>query len=254
MANEHILIIDDNLNLIAILERILQPVGYQISHALDGHKGMAFVRQVQPDLILLDMYMPKVTGLQLLRQLREEQFTTPVIFMTAQSAETIVIEAFRLGVADYLIKPFQTTDLLQTVDRALLSPRLEREKEQLASALQQAETVQQTAATLSHYINNSLVAAVCGLDLIYEMAAQCCPAEEDIVRLTDIFTTSRGSLERIETVLKTLKQLTNINLVDHDAGVVTIDIDEMLEELGGETAVFLPTPPATPPERSNHTP
>src|SRR5438270_3798244 len=144
MAHEKILVIDDSAQIRDFLARQLLPrEGYVCVTAADGRAGLEVLGREKPDLILTDMQMPRMSGLEFLQLLAQYKVDIPVVMMTAHGSETIAIEAFRLGVKDYLVKPFTVDDVLTVITRALTETRLRREKEiltrNLAAANQQLE-------------------------------------------------------------------------------------------------------------------
>jgi len=154
MANEKILVIDDSAQIRDFLARQLLPhEGYVCVAAADGQAGLEMLGKEKPDLILSDMQMPRMSGLEMLQLLSQYKVDIPVVMMTAHGSETIAIEAFRLGVKDYLVKPFTVDEVLTVITRALTETRLRREKEiltrSLAAANQQLEQRVQEMAVLS---------------------------------------------------------------------------------------------------------
>ncbi len=140
MNGECILIIDDSKEIVKHLaERILPPQGYQTRHAYDGKTGLKLIQELEPDLIMLDFNLPEMTGLDVLQALANESINIPVILMTGYGSELSAIEAFRLGAKDYLIKPFTTEEILDTIDRALGEQRLQNDIEELAEKLRLAK-------------------------------------------------------------------------------------------------------------------
>lgn len=135
---EEILIIDDSQQICAMLsEYVLPELGYRSAIANTGRQGLYRLRQQLPDLILLDLQLPDISGLELLRLIAQEGFDVPVILMTAHGSEGIAVEAFRLGARNYLIKPFSEVEAKAVIDVALRERRLAREKDQLTRNLQQ---------------------------------------------------------------------------------------------------------------------
>ena len=233
MMAESVLVVDDNRDFLGLADQILAPFGYEIHLAFDGIDGLEKLRQVRPDLIMLDMHMPRMSGMQLLATLRHEGFTAPVIFMTAEGSEVIAIQAFRLGVVDYLMKPMDTVRLTTAVERALQSVRLAREKKELLAKLHQAKAVQQTIVALSHHFNNHLTAANGGIDLLYELLKQekIKRSEPEMRKIREIYQNGHASLEEMAQILKKLQHITTVNLVKYDAGTDMIDITTALQEL-----------------------
>lgn len=136
LAGETILIVDDNPDVQILLgERVLPSYGYHILTATDGREGLWQIRTQKPDLILLDLRLPDMTGLDLLHILSSEGYDTPVILITAYGSELIAAQALRLGVRDYIIKPFTLDEIIESVERALTEHRLRRERNALTDHL-----------------------------------------------------------------------------------------------------------------------
>lgn len=110
MNKKKILIVDDELIITRALARALKNEAYDIQIAENGKKGLDLIRKTAPDLILLDMMMPEMTGLDVLEKMREEQIDIPVIFMTAYGDHSTEKRARDLGVSCYLTKPFENID------------------------------------------------------------------------------------------------------------------------------------------------
>jgi two-component system NtrC family sensor kinase len=138
-GNEKILIIEDNRQLIDLLkDDILEPLGYCVSSAIDGVTGLRRAVSDQPDLILLDLNLPRMSGMEILQALSKESTPPPAILMTVHGSEKIAVDAFRLGVVDYIVKPFPMQELLDSVERALRKSRLVSERDSLLAQLSQA--------------------------------------------------------------------------------------------------------------------
>jgi class 3 adenylate cyclase/DNA-binding response OmpR family regulator len=141
MSGERILIVDDGKeNRDFIVEYVLRPNGFEALVARDGVEGMEMARQYQPDLILLDLQMPRMNGMQVLDALNAEQLNIPVILMTFHGSEEIAVEVYRKGVRDYVKKPYTVEEMYEAIDRSLAIVRLQREKDQLTERLLNAST------------------------------------------------------------------------------------------------------------------
>ncbi|MCA9957627.1 MAG: response regulator [Chloroflexota bacterium] len=229
MSNETILVIDDNVELVELLDSyILQPKGYKVLWATDGEKGLALALLHEPDLIMLDMHMPRLDGMGVLRALREADHNIPVIFMTVFGSERLAIEAFRLGVRDYLIKPFSFEEVHRTVDSALQTVRLAHEKENLSRNLVMAETVRQTVTTLSHHINNHLM-AVSGNLLLLQEAMEQAAKNEQLDWLEMVYNSVVG-IEKIEQVLRALQRITQVEPTQYFDHHQMLDLDHVLQQ------------------------
>lgn len=137
MAGERILIVDDDMRNIEFLrDSLLLPSGYTTLCATDGAQAVQLALTGQPDLILLDLQMPKMDGFQVLEALKKEGVVIPAILITGHGSENIAAHAFRLGVRDYFRKPFKVSEIMEAVDKSLTEARLRKEKRLLAARVE----------------------------------------------------------------------------------------------------------------------
>ena len=119
MPKKKILVIDDEVDFVKLVRLRLESNGYEVAIASDGEEGLAKVSQEKPDMILLDIMMPKKDGYTMLHELKskEETGSIPIIIITARAymKDLFGIE----GVADYIVKPFDDADLLLRIKRVL---------------------------------------------------------------------------------------------------------------------------------------
>jgi CheY-like chemotaxis protein len=128
MSGEKILIVDDRReNLLFLANSVLRPEGYRVVTAMDGKDGLDKAFAERPDLIIMDLKMPRMSGLEVLSALRKADCDIPIILTTFYGSEQAAIQAFRQGVKDYIIKPYEVTEMLDSVERALSEQRLRRE-------------------------------------------------------------------------------------------------------------------------------
>ncbi len=113
-----ILVVDDKASVRQLLQEYLTEQGFRVTTAADGQEAIYEARRAQPDLILLDIMMPRMDGYEFLRQYRKERHT-PVIIITAKEEETDAVLGLELGADDYVIKPFRMRELVSRV-RAVL--------------------------------------------------------------------------------------------------------------------------------------
>ena len=118
-----VLIIEDNHSLAFGLRNNLEIEGYEVDVADDGPSGLAAARRLQPDLIVLDLMIPGMDGYRVLRQIREDGLTMPVLILTARGEEADKVLGFRLGADDYVTKPFGVLELLARVEALLRRSR-----------------------------------------------------------------------------------------------------------------------------------
>ncbi|PWB71882.1 DNA-binding response regulator [candidate division GN15 bacterium] len=134
-----ILVVDDDAALRRIIEYKLIQHGYAASVAGDGEEALALMRGTKFDLVLSDMKMPGLSGIELLEQSRQIQPETAVILMTAYAAISQAVQAIKMGAFDYLTKPFEDDQLLLTVQRAIRFRSLEAENRELKEQLKSGD-------------------------------------------------------------------------------------------------------------------
>jgi DNA-binding response OmpR family regulator len=115
----HILIIEDDARIASLVQRGLEENGYQVSLAYDGLTGLRLAAQNEYSLIITDIILPKVNGLDVCKELKQARPDTPVIMLTALGTTDDKVEGFDAGADDYLVKPFEMRELLARV-RALI--------------------------------------------------------------------------------------------------------------------------------------
>ncbi|MDE2815109.1 MAG: response regulator, partial [Chloroflexota bacterium] len=114
MPREKVLIIEDDDNLQEALRYRLEQDGYVVHSAMDGEEGIDLAREVEPDLIILDIMLPVLDGLEVCRIIRQET-AAPIIILTAKGEEVDRVVGLELGADDYVVKPFSTRELLARI-------------------------------------------------------------------------------------------------------------------------------------------
>lgn len=114
-----ILVVDDDRELVDGLRAVLERQGYKVIQAHDGHQGKQAIYNQTPDLVILDMMMPRMGGYPLLEHFRGKPDAPPIIMITANEGSRHKAYAEYLGVIDYIRKPFAMERLLETVTKAL---------------------------------------------------------------------------------------------------------------------------------------
>ena len=118
-----ILVVDDDRELVDGLRAVLERQGYKVIQAHDGHQGKQAIYNQQPDLVILDMMMPRMGGYPVLEHFRGKTDAPPIIMITANEGSRHKAYAEYLGVVDYIRKPFAMERLLETVNKALNAPK-----------------------------------------------------------------------------------------------------------------------------------
>lgn len=114
-----ILIIEDDTSILLPLEDNLKLEGYEVASATDGSQGLDMARDGHYDLIILDIMLPKLNGLEVCKQLRQDKSTTPILMLTAKSQEIDKVLGLELGADDYVTKPFSPRELLARIKAIL---------------------------------------------------------------------------------------------------------------------------------------
>lgn len=118
MSNERILLADDDAMILDVLRYQLEKEGYQVLTAEDGQQALDLAQAAHPDLVLLDVMMPKLQGWEVCRELRRAS-TVPILMLTARGEEMDRVLGLELGADDYIVKPFSFRELLARVHAAL---------------------------------------------------------------------------------------------------------------------------------------
>jgi two-component system NtrC family response regulator/two-component system nitrogen regulation response regulator GlnG len=129
---DQILIVDDDAQLRQSFGKILEGEGFEIRAAASGETGVEEVRREAPDLVVMDVRMPGMTGIAAMQQMRAIAPNLPVIIMTAYGGTETAIEATKLGAYDYILKPFDIPDILRLIGQALSAGRLARARVAIA--------------------------------------------------------------------------------------------------------------------------
>ena len=118
MAAKRILVVDDDPNISEVVARYLEREGYQVDVAVDGSAALEKTAVFRPDLVVLDLMLPKIDGLEVCRVLRN-QGSVPIIMLTAKGDETDKLVGLNMGADDYLTKPFSPRELMARVKAVL---------------------------------------------------------------------------------------------------------------------------------------
>lgn len=119
--NQRILIIEDEPDIIEVLKYNLEKNHFSVASAASGEAGLKAAGELLPDLVLLDLMLPGIDGLEVCRRLRDDQRTRdiPVVMLTAKGTESDVVVGLTLGADDYIVKPFNTSELMARIKAVL---------------------------------------------------------------------------------------------------------------------------------------
>jgi DNA-binding NtrC family response regulator len=169
MAKARILVVDDEANARSALAEILKEEGYAAETAGDGFKALSKLEEFGPDLILSDLKMPGMDGVELLRKVKEQDPELPVVLMTAFGAVETAVSAMREGAVDYLVKPLNTDELLVVLERAFERTRLRKETSELRSQLKE------------RYSFHNIVGSSPEIQRVFKSVAQVAPSRATVL-------------------------------------------------------------------------
>ena len=180
MAGEKVLIVEDKLENVELMaEYMLRPQGYIPITAYDGEEGLRMALTEEPHLIILDMKMPKMSGLEVLKALKKRKCKIPTILVTAYGSESVIIQALRLGAKDYISRPFEVEEMLEAIDRVLKEVQSQKKQDLLLAKLKQMVL---ELLPLSEKLGQSLEEI---LNQAVKIAVQVTGAEEGYLLLKD---------------------------------------------------------------------
>ena len=119
--NKKVLVVDDQPHIVRLIQVNLEKEGFEVATARDGVEGITMVRELRPDLVILDVIMPRKDGFEVLREIKADEALaeTPVILLTVKSHNADIVEGLREGAELYLPKPFHPKELVSLVKRVL---------------------------------------------------------------------------------------------------------------------------------------
>ncbi|MBI2370688.1 MAG: response regulator [Deltaproteobacteria bacterium] len=198
-----VLIVDDDGGLRDALSVSLQTLGFQVRTAEDGEEGLAALRAEPADVVLMDIYMPRSNGILVLRALKAEDPCLPVVMMTGYPTVDMAVRAMKDGASDFLIKPFQTDAVVQTISRVL-----ERSPQ-------------------SHGPDTGLAARLAAMDRDNEALRQRVRVLSAVHTLNDALDSARDTEELLRRIVETAAELTSarvcsLMLADREAGELRV--------------------------------
>ncbi|HJV15894.1 MAG TPA: response regulator transcription factor [Bacillales bacterium] len=126
-----VLIVDDEPSILTLLQYNLEQAGFMVITAMDGETGRDLAQKETPDLIILDLMLPKLDGMEVCKQLRQIKVMTPILMLTAKDDELDKILGLELGADDYMIKPFSPREVLARVKAILRRTQIQSQNENI---------------------------------------------------------------------------------------------------------------------------
>ncbi|OCB76092.1 response regulator transcription factor [Flavobacterium crassostreae] len=173
----HILIVEDEAGILQFLQQGLEEEGYSISSATHGSRALELIQQNPFDLILLDWMLPEISGLELCQTIRETDFKTPIIFLTAKDTVQETIAGLQAGANDYIKKPFSFEELVARIKIHFRNPtqnpiltlgsiQIDTNKHTVTASGQEVALTQREFELLTYLVRNK--AKVCTRNQIIE--------------------------------------------------------------------------------------
>src|SRR6476469_1526208 len=232
-----ILIVDDVPDNIRFLSNFLVAQGYQVRKALNGQMALTAIKTLAPDLILLDIGLPDLSGYEICRQVKADPSTCsiPIIFLSAGNEATDKVKAFQLGASDYVTKPFYLEEVLVRIQTHLTIQALQKESKAQNQKLQQAldelkiaqanlvqqekmATLKKVVAGVCHEINNPLSFIACNIK----------PAQNYISQLLSLIELYQQHCNSTDPNIQAF-------LEDIDLDFVSADLKNILQSMGKGT-------------------
>mgnify|MGYP001211790771 CR=1 FL=1 len=212
-----VLIVDNNPVNVGIEQAILRKAGYCTASASDGTACIEAARKLKPDLILLDIVMPKMNGIEACKVLRQDEETRdiPIIFVTGRTHAEALREAFESGGTDYVRKPVNRIELLARI-KSVLSQRILTQK-----LLEEGrfKGVLEMAGAVCHELNQPMQAIIGHCQLLMMDVSEDQPLYQDLSEI-------KGQIDRMAKITKRLMGITRYKTCDYVGGGRIVDIDE----------------------------
>jgi cyclic di-GMP phosphodiesterase len=211
-----ILVVDDDESLVGLLRTVLSSSGYNVETAISGAEALRLTRIFRPDLILMDIGLPDISGLEILRQIRTQADFREIIVMliTGTTGLEMKIEGFNTGANDYISKPINPRELLLKIDRFLKT--VEVQKDKLVS--KQKETLHTIVNTLAHELSSPLAA----IRYQIRLSAQ----EQQLEALRNSLASIDVSARRMEEIIMELQSAIRFVSKEPIPGVHLLDLEE----------------------------
>ncbi|NIM95150.1 MAG: response regulator [Anaerolineales bacterium] len=215
-----ILVADDNQEIRDFLEEALETLGgYSVHSVGDGLSALTLVHELQPDLLITDQQMPNLSGIELIHRVRADYPALPVILMTGESSEALAVDALRVGATDYLVKPFDPDELLETVDQSLeLAQKLRTSILQAMSGIEGEDEEDQQPGTMPDHLESAA-------SVLFDLDEVLSGAVDTAVRLTGA---EEGSLLLLDEVSGELHMRASKNFDDEFASTFRVHVEDSL--------------------------
>ena len=214
MAN--ILVVDDDKKLTLLVRGFLEKEKYQVAEAYSGRMALDAIKEAKPDLIILDIMMPEMDGIEACKRIKADKDTKmiPVIMLTSMSNVKDKVQGLNAGANDYITKPFNPEELIARVKAQLRIKFLENE----LLRKEEVEAVVKMGIATAHEINNPLTVIIGNLELLFIKKENL--SEEDSTNLNSIL----ESAMRIKEIVSKMINITRVVETEYAQGKKMIDL------------------------------
>jgi DNA-binding response OmpR family regulator len=229
MPNPKILIVDDNVPHRTVVKKVLSTQGYDFAEAGSAEEAIMLYRQNTYDIILLDVMLPEMDGVALLKIMREfkPDDDTPVIFVSARSDKKTIMEGLELGAMEYLTKPLDYNELQIRVGTLLRLRKLQSDLRVQERAFAEQKALSEMLITLAHYINNAASSVL----LLSEVVD-----ENDVKSVQHFRSVVKQQTEMIVNVIRALQKIVasgNVSTEAYASSQAMIDLKSLLSNIPG---------------------
>jgi len=212
-----ILVVDDDLITVKLLQKLITNKDYRAETGRNGEDCLKMAKELSPDIILLDISMPVMDGIEACKILKEEDSTKdiPVIFITSYTDDDTLNAAFSAGGTDYIRKPVNSVELMVRIKSVLTQQKLKSElikKEKL-------EGVLEMAGAICHEVRQPLQILYAYIEIIKDAAAENKLSNDDIEKIKD-------QLQRLNEITIKISRIRKYESFDYIEGIKIIDIDK----------------------------
>lgn len=238
-----ILYVEDEISFSSLVSIVLRErYAHEVDLAETGEDGVEKLKAKQYDLVFLDYRLPGMSGIDVLRWMKDNRIDTPVIMLTAAGSEGVAVDAMKLGAYDYIRKEqFELDHLPVLIYNALEHTILKRENNRLEEELHErakqeavVKMFQDTVRTLAHYINNSLATLSLRIQVFNRKIENELKGDQ-LQQVQDVLKAIQQDAKTIEAIMKSLTNVSNMVYAkysgDQDIIEIRSDLDKALQEL-----------------------
>ena len=222
MDGRLVLVADDDEDILVLVRTVLERAGYEVVAARDGAEAVAAAQERRPDLAVLDVSMPELDGLEVLRRIRAAGRDTFALMVTVRESATDLAQALDIGVDDYIMKPVTAAHLeahVTIAERRIAQNRARRAAEEALAEARWLAGIRETTATIEHEINNPLFALLMEAQALEESLSEPSEQREQTVAII-------AQARRIGAVVKHLRGLQRPRAVEFVPGVAMLDLSD----------------------------